>query len=109
MSTDKAKTDTPEAGCATGMLGARFDAWLALAADAVDMHGTTEDRMRAAWNAAIDEAADRCEAMCHYYQVRRRYASADEAADACKDEVRKLRSEPNVRANHDQHGAEEPQ
>jgi hypothetical protein len=68
------------------------------------MHGSIEERMRAAWNAAITEAADRCEAMCHYYQTRQRCTSPDEAADTCKDEVRKLRSAPNVRANPDREG-----
>jgi hypothetical protein len=74
------------------LLGARFDAWMSSPASDVDLHGSIEGRMRAAWNAAITQAADRCEAVCHYYQTRQRWTSPDEAADTCKDEVRKLRS-----------------
>lgn len=48
---------------------------------------------RAAWNAAVTEAADRCEAMCHKYMRELQHTDAADAADACKDAVRKIYSE----------------
>ncbi len=45
---------------------------------------------RAAWNATIFEAADRCEALCNKY-MRELHDTA--AVDACKDAVRKVYSE----------------
>lgn len=45
-----------------------------------------------AWNAAISAAADRCEAICHQH-MRSGNERAEEAADECKDAVRRLRRE----------------
>ena len=47
-----------------------------------------------AWNEALDAAAERCESVCHKHMNRPSISAEyiSEAADECKDEVRKLKS-----------------